>query len=64
MLADLHVPFTEVDIVANPEKRQEMADKYQWMTVPMIVVGDEFIGGFDDMAALHAKGELMKKINA
>lgn len=64
LLSQLEVPFTDIDVSQDQAKRQEMSEKYNWQTVPMIVIGDEFIGGFDDMAALHEKGELMPKIQA
>lgn len=63
LLSALHVPFTEIDVENDPVKREELTEKYNWKTVPMIIVGDEFIGGYDDMAKLHAEGKLMDKIN-
>ena len=64
LLTQLEVAYQEIDVLENPEVRDEMAEQYNWATVPMIVVGDEFIGGFDDMQALHDKGELLPKIQA
>ncbi len=64
LLNTIGAAYEEIDVLANPEKRAEAADKYNWMSVPMILIGDEFIGGFDDMAALHEKGELLPKLQA
>ncbi len=64
LFTSLGVEFQEVDLSTNEDLRDEIQKKYQWMTVPMIVVGDEFLGGFDDISKLHAEGKLLPKINA
>lgn len=62
LLTSLGVQFETIDLSENEELRDEVQKKYQWMTVPMIVVGDEFLGGFDDISKLHAEGKLLPKI--
>lgn len=62
LLASLSVAYEEVDLSENTELRDEVQKKFGWMTVPMIVVGDEFLGGFDDISKLHAEGKLLPKI--
>lgn len=59
----LSVPYTDIDVMEHPDKRAEMSEKHNWYTVPMIFVGDEFIGGYDDMHALHEAGQLLPKLN-
>ena len=41
------VSYTEHDVAADPAMRQEMIDKSGQMGVPVIMVGDEMIVGFD-----------------
>ena len=41
------VEYTEHDVAADTEKRQEMVDKTGQMGVPVITIGDEMIVGFD-----------------
>jgi glutaredoxin 3 len=41
-----------------PERREEMTRLTGRRTVPQIFIGERHIGGFDDMAALDAAGEL------
>ncbi len=60
----LNVPYQEINVEEDAALRQEMAEKYNWQTVPMIVIGDEFIGGFDDLATLHGAGNLLPKLQA
>ena len=41
------VAYTEYDVASNLEKRKEMVEKSGQMGVPVIVMGDELIVGFD-----------------
>lgn len=49
------VDFEEFDVMADVNKRQEMIEKSGQMGVPVIVVGDELMVGFDEK---HLKGLL------
>jgi len=42
------VAFTEHDVAADLEKRQEMIDMTGQMGVPVIRIGDDVIVGFDE----------------
>ena len=45
---DAHnVPFTEYNVAEDIEKRQEMMQKSGQLGVPVILIGDELIIGFD-----------------
>ena len=53
------VPFTEIEAAFDPEKRQEMLRRAGGgATFPQIFVGDQHIGGCDDMMALEREGKL------
>jgi len=41
------VPFQDVDVAADPEARQELVRLTGAMAVPVIVVGDQVVRGFD-----------------
>ncbi len=41
------VEFNEYDVAADTEKRQEMVEKSGQMGVPVIVIGEDMIVGFD-----------------
>ncbi len=43
-----HVAFTDLDVAADAMKRQEMIEKTGQMGVPVIIVGEEIIVGFDE----------------
>jgi len=50
--------WTEIDIEAEPARRDEMIEKSGRRTVPQIWIGERHVGGFDDLAALDRAGEL------
>ena len=52
--------FEEIDVTEDRERREEAEERYGWMTVPIIVIGDKCIGGADELAALDRSGELAK----
>jgi glutaredoxin-like YruB-family protein len=45
---DNNVEYTEHDVAADAEKRQEMVDMTGQMGVPVIKIGDDVIIGFDE----------------
>ncbi len=50
--------YEEIRLDENPEKREELIKSLNWRTVPMIFVNKQFIGGYDDLAALERSGGL------
>jgi len=60
LLTSLGLTYQEIDVEHDQKLREEMIQKTGHMTVPIILIDDVFIGGYDDLAILHAKGELVK----
>lgn len=59
LLTQKGVSFSEIDLARNPGRRSEMMDRAGGRhTVPQIFIGDQHIGGFDDMNALDRAGKL------
>ncbi|HQT52053.1 MAG: glutaredoxin 3 [Phenylobacterium sp.] len=53
------VEFTEIEAAFDPEKRKEMMQRSNGRaTFPQIFIGEEHIGGCDDMMALERDGKL------
>lgn len=55
-----NLPFDYVD-TESPEgaqKRKELGDKYNWKTIPMVFVNDEFVGGCNDFFAKLGNGSI------
>ncbi|MEM7762435.1 MAG: glutaredoxin 3 [Pseudomonadota bacterium] len=64
LLTKKGVEFTVIDLGNQPEKREEMLTRSNGArTVPQIFIGEQHIGGFDDMNALDKKGELDSLLN-
>ena len=62
LLNSLDIPFEETDLSSNMELRDKLAEETGQRTVPMIYIGDEFIGGSSDLVKLHENGELLTKV--
>ena len=52
------VDFTEYNATTNPDYRQEMIDKSGRNTFPQIFIGENHVGGCDDLHALDRDGKL------
>ena len=59
LLAARGVPFEEIDVDFQPERRVEMTARAGGRhTVPQIFVGEHHLGGCDELYALERTGEL------
>ena len=63
LLESKGVAFTDIAVDADPELRREMMQLSGRHTVPQIWIGDQHVGGFDDMAALDRQGKLDALLN-
>jgi glutaredoxin 3 len=57
------IEFEDIDVNADPGRRQEMIEKSGGKTVPQIFINDEPIGGFTDLAALEEQEQLDRLLN-
>jgi glutaredoxin 3 len=62
LLDNKNVTYTDIRIDEQPERRAEMEQRSQRSSVPQIFIGDEHVGGCDDLFALEAGGELDRKL--
>ena len=58
LLAAKQVPYRELRIDQSADLRKEMESKSGRITAPQIFIGQQHIGGFDDLAALERQGLL------
>jgi glutaredoxin 3 len=59
LLRNKGVPFVDIDILEQPERRAEMIQRAGGRsTVPQIFIDGAHIGGCDDLVALDRAGEL------
>ena len=59
LLTQKGISFSEVDVLANPDRKAEMMQRANGgRTVPQIFIGDVHVGGSDDLHALERAGKL------
>ena len=58
LLAARGIPFEETDIADDAELRLDVVRRTGRQTVPQIFIDGRPIGGFEELAALDAAGEL------
>jgi len=51
-------PVAHVDVLLDPDVREDVKSFTSWPTIPQIFIGGEFIGGADILRELHQNGEL------
>ena len=58
LLQDKGVAFEEIPVDMDVLRRAEMEQRSGRRTVPQIFIGEQHIGGYDDLAALERAGKL------
>ena len=54
----------EIRVDLHPTERARMMEITGRRTVPQIFIGDTHVGGFDDLAALDQRGDLLPLLGA
>ena len=62
LLTEKKLVFTEIDVDSDAKLRQEMNARSGRRTVPQIFIGENHVGGCDDLIALEGRGELDRLI--
>lgn len=62
LLGKKGVEYQEIDLLKEPERREEMIARSPGTTVPQIFIDGEAIGGYDELKALDKAGELDAKL--
>jgi len=55
--------FAYVDVLANPEVRENLPKVSNWPTFPQVFINGELVGGCDIVLDLYQKGELQKMVS-
>ncbi|MGZ8782456.1 MAG: Grx4 family monothiol glutaredoxin [Gaiellaceae bacterium] len=56
-------PVTTVDVLPDPQIRQELTALSGWPTIPQIFIKGELVGGADIVEELFESGELQTKLD-
>ncbi len=52
------VPYTDIDITADPDTELAMIERTGAYTVPQIFIDGRGVGGYDELSALDVAGQL------
>jgi glutaredoxin 3 len=58
LLEQSGIPFETVDVTGDHEAREDLIERANWRTVPVIFVEGRPIGGYQELAALLKAGGL------
>lgn len=58
LLKSKNIPFQEIDLTDDDGLREKISKQVNWQTVPMIFIGGDFVGGFDNLSGLERSGKL------
>ena len=65
LLTEKGASFSEIDVRSDPKRRQEMMQRANGRyTVPQIFIGEQHVGGCDDLFALERAGKLNRLLAA
>ena len=62
LLSSIGATYREIDVTHDQSTLMEIVKKSGMRTVPQIFLDDECLGGYDSIAAMHERGELVGKI--
>ena len=58
LLDGKNVDYTDIAVDSEPQLRREMMERSGRRTVPQIWIGEQHVGGFDDLVRLERQGRL------
>ncbi len=62
LLKERGIPYEEIDVTGDRDQRAWLVQATGRRTVPQIFIGEESIGGFDELRALDRSGQLQQKL--
>ena len=61
---ELAVPYGTVDVLSDPELREEIKLYSDWPTIPQVYIDGKFVGGCDIVRELYQSGELQDLVKS
>ena len=62
LLSKRGLSYDEINLAMNADGRAELAQRTGMMTFPQVIIGDELVGGFTELAAADRSGRLAELI--
>jgi monothiol glutaredoxin len=60
----LAVPYETVDVLSDPELREQIKVFSNWPTIPQVYIDGKFVGGCDIVRELYETGELQDVVKS
>jgi monothiol glutaredoxin len=60
----LGVPYGTVDVLSDPELREEIKSYSNWPTIPQVYVDGKFVGGCDIIREMYETGDLQELVKS
>jgi len=64
LLAKRGIDYVEINLARDPDGRAELVTRTGMFTFPQIMIGEETIGGFNELLAADRAGQLTELIAA
>jgi monothiol glutaredoxin len=61
---ELGVPYATVDVLSDPELREQIKVYSNWPTIPQVYIDGKFVGGCDIIRELYETGELQQLVRS
>jgi glutaredoxin 3 len=58
LLAKRGLAYDEINLAMDSDGRAELVSRTGMMTFPQVIIGDELVGGFTELAAADRSGRL------
>jgi glutaredoxin 3 len=58
------IQYEEKDLTNNQAEMDRIKNETGWRTMPIIMINDKMIGGYNDMKTMYDDGELTKLLQA
>jgi GrxC family glutaredoxin len=63
LLDKKNVDYKKIDVTHDPQLKRRVMEEFRWRTVPIIIIDDNVIGGYYQLAALESASKLDKILN-
>ena len=64
ILKNLNVDFKDINVLTDPQMRENIKIYSDWPTIPQLYVKGQFIGGCDIVKELHTQGKLSQILDS
>ncbi|MBE3605261.1 Grx4 family monothiol glutaredoxin [bacterium] len=61
---ELGVPYETIDVLSDPEVREQVKAYSNWPTIPQVYIDGKFVGGCDIVRELYESGELQQMVKS